>query len=144
VGVLAGYLNLSHAQIGISYGIPVGVEYSSYIESGWEWVTRLNVMLLQEPNNGFQVFSLWGLTGARYLFLQEHFRPYAGAGIGYLHTFSQIIPTSLVGIGPNVGFDVFVSESMSVGLRGEYHFYWWPNTEVRTVFGVLGGFRAYF
>jgi outer membrane protein len=125
VGGTAGYLQLD-PNLGIEYGIPVGIEYSSYLENGFDWVSHAHGMIIKEP---ITQSNTWGFTlgtGIRYLFMEEHFRPYVGFDLSYLHIFGLTGTASFFGlVGPNVGFEYFVTDGTSLGIRGEYNLYFY-------------------
>ena len=57
-------------------------------------------------------------AGVKYLLMEESVRPYVGLDLSYLHLFgSPVAPVDFVGLGPNIGVDWFLSDSVSIGVR---------------------------
>lgn len=99
------------------------LEYSRYLESGFDFYARVPVLLTHTPagadtpsGSGWVVST--GLSlGVRYLFLEEQVRPWLG-----LHAASTLLGTTpslswYVGPGTSAGLDVVLSESFVVGAR---------------------------
>lgn len=143
IGLSAGYLSLT-PDAGIDQGIPLSFDASLYIEGGFDFVASVPLMILREPGTGRQVIGMAPSTGIRYLFSEESVRPYVEADLSYLHVFRPEGTTNFVGIGPSAGIDVFVGDTVSVGLRGVYTFYLALNTPVTSSFGALAGLKTYF
>ena len=122
IGLSVGYMKLN-TDNGYDHGIPVGLEATLYIESGWEFVTHFDFMIMHQPVIDQNVVGVAPTVGFHYLFNEEDIRPYAGLDLSYLHIFSDVDTTNYFGLGPNVGIDFMVSESVSVGVKAQYNLY---------------------
>jgi outer membrane protein len=122
VSLSAGYLAFEAASE-IRHGLPVGLGYSGYIDNGFEWTASLEVMLLTTRVTEQNVFGLSGGPGIRYLFLQESVRPWVGSELKYVHLFGSDQVSSYVGLNPEIGLDVFVTEQFSLGGKGQFNLY---------------------
>ncbi len=144
LGLSVGYLDINGPP-GIDNGVPVGLEGSLYIESGFDAVARSYFMILNDTLANRQVVGFSLSTGVRYLILEESFRPYVGADISYLHVFGASAGSAdFVGLGPSAGLDLFLSESLSIGPRAAVSFYLALNQPVRTSAGIQLVAAAYF
>ncbi|MFN0062519.1 MAG: hypothetical protein ACKVPX_08365 [Myxococcaceae bacterium] len=153
-------LSVGYSQLFIDnarWGIPFGLEGSAYIEGGFDATASLHMMVLEQPvcrdGSSCQVISLSPGIGFRYLFLEETIRPYVGAEFIYLHLFRDRSPTGtsvdgtvsdFIGIGPRVGVDFFVSDSISLGVRGHFNLYWMLNQPLQTAVGAMFKASTYF
>lgn len=146
VGLSLGYMKLSVTDnIGIDHAIPLSLEYSTYIESGFELVGHFDFMILNQQPSDVNVIGIAPRLGFHYLFAEEDIRPYVGADISYLHVFSSETDTSnYFGIGPNLGVDFFVSESVSVGVMAQYDFYLALNGPTENAIGGSFQVKTYF
>jgi outer membrane protein len=146
VGLSLGYTKLSVADnIGIDHAIPLGLEYSTYIESGFELVGHFDFMILNQQPADVNVIGIAPSIGFHYLFAEEDIRPYVGADINFLHIFGSNSDTSnYFGVGPNVGVDFFTSESLSVGVRADYKLYIALNGPTENSFGGSLQVKTYF
>lgn len=140
IGATAGYLKLNEEN-GLDWGIPVGIFWDTYLDAGFEFTVRANAMFLQEPVTFKTVVGVAPQVGIRYLLLQEHFRPYVGLDLSVLGIIYNPEQTSQLakvyfGPGPNVGFEYFVSDEWSIGLRGQYNLYYWFNSPLQSSFGA--------
>jgi outer membrane protein len=144
LGLSLGYMDF-HRTAGLDEAFFLGIDASLYIENGFEVVSLSKIALPKDttdPENN-RVVGLAPSLGLRYLFSEESLRPYLGTDISYLVIFKESV-SNLVGIGPNVGVDFFVSDSVSVGLRGQYNFYLALNEDVQTSLALSAGAAAYF
>ncbi len=142
-----GYLSLEDTEtVNVDWGLPIGLGATSYIEAGWELTFDFQVMVLSAPlgTQKTQFVGLAGGPGIRYLFMQETFRPWAGADISYLHAFYPSANFSRVGLGPKVGVDYFLTDSFSLGAQAQANFYWMLNSRVHTSLGIQGVAAAWF
>lgn len=142
VSLSIGYMHLNEA-VGLESGFPLGLHYSGYIESGFEWTAGVQGMILRDATTR-QVVAVSGGPGLRYLFLEEGLRPYVGAELTYLHIFGYEFATQFVGLGPYVGVDYFVTDTFSIGLRGQYNIYVMLNQRTQTALGANAVFSAWF
>ena len=144
LGLSLGYMNFQRTG-GLDDTFFVGIDASLYIESGFEVVSLSKIAFHEDTTdpNKMRVVGLAPSVGIRYLFAEESIRPYLGSDISYLIVFKETV-SNFVGIGPNVGIDFFVSDSVSVGLRGQYNFYIALNEETQTSLTVSAGAAAYF
>jgi outer membrane protein len=122
VWLSGGYMDLDEAA-GVSNGIPIGIGYSGFIDSGFEWTVSVEGMLLTTRVDERKIFGLAGGPGLRYLFLQDWIRPWVGADLSYLHIFNFDDASNFVGLGPKVGIDFFLARQFSLGLRGQFNLY---------------------
>ena len=102
------------------------IEGSVYLDSGFELFLRIPVMITHSPvgaatpSGSGQVFGTGGSLGARYLFLQEQIRPWIGLQLSTLVLFTQPLVTYYFGPGATLGTDFFVTDFLSIGVRGTY------------------------
>jgi outer membrane protein len=129
---------------GLQGGFFVGFDASYYIESGFDLVSLTKLTFPKDPGTGKRVVGLAPSVGIRYLFTEESFRPYAGADISYLFVFRPEATSQYVGLGPNLGFDYFVTDTVSLGLRGQYNFYIALNEKTQSSLTASVGAAAYF
>jgi outer membrane protein len=142
VSLSVGYMDLNEA-VGLTSGFPLGLAYTGYIESGFEWTVGVQGMILRDLT-GRQVVAVAGGPGLRYLFLEEALRPYVGAELTYLHIFALETAASFVGLGPYGGVDYFVTDSFSAGVRAQYNLYVMLNQPVQTSLGASVVLSAWF
>ena len=142
VSLSLGYMHLNEAA-GLDAGFPLGLAYTGYIEGGFEWSAGVQGMILRDLT-GRQVVAVAGGPGIRYLFLEEGLRPYVGGELTYLHIFAYEIATQFVGLGPYVGVDYFLTDSFSIGARGQYNFYVMLNQPLQTSLNGNVIFSAWF
>lgn len=144
VGLSVGYLKLN-TDNGIDHAIPIGLEYSTYIENGFELVGHFDFMILNQQPADVNVVGVAPTLGFHYLFAEEELRPYIGADLSFLHIFGSNTETSnYFGIGPNLGVDYFVSESVSVGVRAQYNLYLALNGPTENSIGGAFQVKTYF
>jgi outer membrane protein len=143
LGLSVGYMNFNDTG-GLDSSVFFGLDATLYIEEGFDLVSLTKITFPRDPDTRRRVVGVAPSIGIRYLFLEESFRPYAGADISYLHIFAETKNLSFVGLGPNLGFDAFVSDSVSLGLRAQYNFYIALNDDTRTSLIVSAGAAAYF
>jgi outer membrane protein len=143
LGLSLGFMDFNRTA-GLEGGFFLGFDASLYIESGFEAVSLTKLTFPKDPATGKRVIGLAPSLGLRYLFLEESLRPFAGTDISYLLVFRENSTGQYVGLGPNVGFEYFVGDSVSIGLRGQYNFYIALNEKTQTslTFGATGA--AYF
>ncbi|WP_225413282.1 hypothetical protein [Stigmatella hybrida] len=143
LGVSLGYMNFQKTA-GLEGGVFLGLEGSYYIEGGFDFVSLTKLSFPKDPISNKRVVGVAPSAGIRYLFLEESIRPYAGADLSYLFVFRPETTGQYVGIGPNVGLDLFVTDSVSVGVRGQYIFYIALNEETQHSLAFSAGAAAYF
>jgi outer membrane protein len=102
------------------------------------------MMILTEPIASKQLLGAAGGPGLRYVFAEEELRPYIGVELDYLHVFDIAGTSNWVGVGPRVGFDYFVSDSVSLGIAGQGNFYWMLNAPMQTTVALNGCISAWF
>ncbi|WP_164014983.1 outer membrane beta-barrel protein [Pyxidicoccus trucidator] len=144
LGLSLGYMDFNNTN-GLDNAFFLGIDASLYIESGFEVVSLSKIAFPKDTTDGEdkRVIGLAPSLGLRYLFSEESIRPYVGTDISYLLVFKESV-SNFVGIGPNVGIDFFVSDSVSVGLRGQYNFYLALNEKTQSSLTVSAGAAAYF
>lgn len=141
LGLGVGYLKMTTS---IDWGVPVSLEGSRYLENGFETYARVGMMILTEPVLKKQVLGATPSIGIRYLFSEESVRPYIGADIAYIHIFFEGGAYQRVGPGLNLGVDMFVSESIALGVRGTAAMYISLNQSPEFSFGALAVASTYF
>jgi outer membrane protein len=144
LGLSLGYMGFNRTN-GLDDTFFLGIDASLYIESGFEVVSLSKIAFPKDTTDAEErrVVGLAPSLGLRYLFSEESIRPYVGSDISYLIVFKESI-SNFVGIGPNVGIDFFVSDSVSLGLRGQYNFYLALNEKTQTSLTLSAGAAAYF
>lgn len=156
LGLELGYLNFNNTEsLGSTFFL--GLDASFYIENGFEVVSLNKLMFPYDPITQTHVLGFAPSVGVRYLFLEEAFRPYVGVDLSYLHVFrgggdstdttdstTSATDSNYVGLGPNLGFEYFVADSISLGVRGQFNFYFSLNEAVQTTVMVSGLASVYF
>lgn len=104
----------------------VSIEYSKYLESGFEVFGRVPVLITDVPvgadteSGAGRVFSTGLSLGVRYLFVEDgSVRPWVGLQLGGVVLGTTPVSWFL-GTGLSVGVDWVLSESWSLGARGIY------------------------
>jgi outer membrane protein len=143
IGLSLGYMDFKRTA-GLEGGFFVGFDGSYYIENGFDLVTLTKLSFPRDPGNGRRIVAVAPSVGIRYLFMEESFRPYAGTDISYLLVFRGGTTGQYVGLGPNLGFDLFITDSVSLGLRGQYNFYIALNEKTQNSLTGSVGAAAYF
>jgi outer membrane protein len=143
LGLSLGYMDFKRTA-GLEGGFFVGFDGSYYIESGFDLVSLTKLSFPKDPGTGKRVVALAPSIGIRYLFMEESFRPYAGTDLSYLLVFREGATGQYVGLGPNLGFDFFVTDTVSLGLRGQYNFYIALNEKTQSSLTGSVGAAAYF
>jgi outer membrane protein len=139
-----GFMDLGdNAELRLDYAYPIGVGSSLYIEGGFEATADFQLMIVTLLG-GLQTVAIAPAVGIRYLFSEEMIRPYAEVDISYLHVFSQPDAINFVGLGPKLGIDFFLSDSVSLGVRGQYNLYVMLNRPLQTSLGIAAVGAAYF
>lgn len=143
IGLSLGYLDLNNAE-SVENGIPLGLNASLYIENGFDLTLNFQVMLLREKISERQVIGIAPATGIRYLFSEENVRPYLGADLSFLYIFGIATTQGFVGLGPNAGIDIFLSDNVSIGAKGIFNVYVSLNAPVQTSLGATANIATYF
>lgn len=143
LGLSFGYMDFNRTA-GLEGGFFVGFDASLYIESGFDLVSLTKLTFPKDPATGKRVIGLAPSLGLRYLFMEESFRPFVGTDISYLLIFREASTGQYVGLGPNAGFEYFVGDSVSVGLRGQYNFYIALNEKTQSSLTFGATVAAYF
>jgi outer membrane protein len=147
LGLQVGFLSLQGvAGNELDYGLPVGLNGSLYIENGFEATAQVGVIVAHDKILNSNILALDGpAIGIRYLFMEESVRPFAGLDLSYLQLFgtSEQPNTAFAGLGPNAGVDIFVTDSISIGLKVRFNIYVSLN-EVWTTFGATLTAATYF
>lgn len=134
----------------IDWGVPITLEGGLYLESGFELYLKIPLLFAQQKfgvtaNNGAGiVIASGGQFGARYMFLEESIRPWVGlhiSGIYFVRDAMQVmLPNFFIGPGTAVGVDFFVSDSISLGVKGYFDMFVTLNKP--PTFAVGGGAYA--
>lgn len=102
------------------------LEYSRYLESGFEFFARAPVLLTQVPagadtsTGAGWVFATGLSLGVRYLFAEEAVRPWVGAQVGASILITTPSVTWFVGPGAGAGLEWVLSESIALGARATW------------------------
>ena len=149
LGISAGYTKFSLQGESLEYRVPLALDGSLYIENGFEAVIHFPVMLLKENDRGLirgkQFIGLSPSVGVRYVFLEEAFRPYAGLDLSFLFFFGNVDLGSLyVGPSPSVGFDYFLTEGVSLGMKAQFNWYLSLNKPPENSLGFTAGVNLWF
>jgi len=143
LGLSAGYMNFNNTA-SLSSTVFIGFDASLYIEGGFEVVSLTKLSFPKDPITGRRVVGLAPSLGVRYLLLEETIRPYIGADLSYLHVFKESGESNFVGIGPNAGLEIFVTDSVSLGARAQFNAYLSLNERVQTSLMFSGTAAVYF
>ncbi|MBF5044882.1 hypothetical protein FGE12_20955 [Aggregicoccus sp. 17bor-14] len=147
LGLSAGYMRFAEPSAGeaqLEPGLFLGLEGSYYLDAGFELVSLTKLTLPREHVTGKRVVGVAPSLGLRYLFSEETVRPYVGADLSYLMVFAPAQTLQYGGVGPNVGLDLFVGESTSVGARAQYNFYLRLNEPLQTSLTFSLGMATWF
>ncbi|MCL2179324.1 MAG: porin family protein [Proteobacteria bacterium] len=128
------------------WGVSLALAGSIYIEDGWEVGVQIPLMIYRDAVSGRQHFAMGLNANFRYLFLEEHIRPYLGAQLGGSYIFGRSSEdVSLFGeLGPMGGVDFFVSDTVSIGPRVFATAYWALNEPVRFSVGGIVAVHVWF
>lgn len=129
---------------GLDTALLVGLDGSIYLENGWELITLSKFGFPYDGPSQQYVAAFAPSVGVRYLFMEERIRPYVGADINYLFVFKPANTVQLVGVGPNAGLDLFLTDSVSLGVRGQFALYVMLNQPLTTAASVSAGASFYF
>jgi outer membrane protein len=143
LGLSAGYMRFAEDSQ-LEPGLFLGLEGSYYLDAGFELVSLSKLALPRDPVTGDRVVGIAPSAGLRYLFAEEGLRPYVGTDLSYLLVFKPAGTQQYMGVGPNVGLDLFVGDSTSVGARAQYNFYVRLNEPLQTSLTVSLGAATYF
>ena len=144
LGLSIGYMKMNVNDNGIDHAIPIGIEATLYIDAGWEMVSHFDFMIVTQQPVDQQALAVAPTIGFHYLFSEEELRPYLGLDLSYLHIFSDFGTDNFFGLGPNVGVDYFINESVSIGLKAQYNLYLALNNPVENSFGAELLAKTYF
>ena len=143
LGLGLGYMHID-ADASVSWGVPLSLEGSLYVENGFDVMVRVPLMVLISPIDGHQFVGAGVNLGVRYFFSEESLRPYAGAELAFLYIFRTEDTSTLFGVGPVAGFDYFLTDSISIGPRAFANFFIELNKPVRTTLGGQAVVATYF
>ena len=107
----------------------LSLEFSNYLESGFEFFGRVPLLIAQTPvgadtaDGAGRVFATGASLGVRYLFIEGSVRPWVGLQVGGLVLATRPEVRWFLGAGATVGLDWVLTESWSVGARGLYDVY---------------------
>ena len=118
------------------------LEGSLYIESGFDIFLRVPVMITNVSigadtiSGRGQVFGTGGSLGVRYFFLEERVRPYVGVQVSGLVLFTVPLVDYYLGPGATAGADFFLTNFLSIGVRGSYDMFVALNRPLRHNLGA--------
>lgn len=136
LGLGFGAMSINAENEPVKWALPITLEGGLYIENGFEAYVRIPLMILnQAPLTPALIVGTGGQVGARYLFLEEDIRPWAGLEVAFLYIFRSELQSAFFGLGPAVGLDYFVTDTVSIGARGFFDIYITLNAPVRVCFG---------
>lgn len=145
LGVGFGVMSINAENEPVKWGLPITLEGGLYIENGFEAFVRIPLMILnQSPLSPPLIVGTGGQLGARYLFLEEDIRPWAGAELSFLYIFRGDLQSAFFGLGPAAGVDYFVTDTVSIGAKGFFDLYLTLNAPVRVSFGAGLNVHTYF
>ncbi|MCL2011752.1 MAG: porin family protein [Cystobacterineae bacterium] len=143
LGISLGGMGFSAREEPVRWGIPLNLEASLYIENGWDVGMQVPLLFLVDKTNKWY-FTLGTSFNFRYLFMEERIRPYLGAQLGFIYIFRQDNSSFFLDIGPILGVDFFISNSVSIGPRFFSSLYWALNERVRISYGAVIAAHVYF
>jgi outer membrane protein len=143
LGLSAGYMRFAEDSQ-LEPGLFLGLEGSYYLDAGFELVSLTKLALPRDPVTGERVVGVAPSAGLRYLFAEENVRPYLGTDLSYLMVFKRAGMQQYMGVGPNVGVDLFVGDATSLGARAQYNFYVRLNEPLQTSLTFSLGAATYF
>lgn len=135
---------------GVDFAVPLTLEGSLYIESGFDIYAHIPVMLVNvttgadTPSGRGLVFGSGGHLGVRYLFSEETLRPYVGIELAGFVLLLKNAPVVFIGPGATVGLDYFVSDTITIGARGFFDLFIELNVDPRPAVGGGIAAAAYF
>lgn len=144
LGIGLGYMRInSDAQI--EWALPLTLEGTLYVENHIDVFARVPLMLAFERSTGYQIVCAGLDIGARYLFLEESFRPYFGLQGGFMYINRANGQSNvLFGPGATLGAEYFVTDSISIGPRGFFNLFIAINERLRWAYGASFAANAYF
>ncbi len=104
----------------------VAIEFSRYLENGFEFFSRVPVLIAQvpvgadTPDGSGRVFATGASLGVRYLFVESSVRPWVGLQLGGVVLITKPEVIWFLGTGATLGLDWILTESWSVGARAIY------------------------
>jgi outer membrane protein len=135
IGLNVGYLDLDEAQ-GLNWAIPLGLHASRYFDANVEGTAHAIGLLAQVPISQKYAFGFLIQLGARYLFMTEAIRPYAGAHFSFFNVFADNAQYQYGGVGANAGVDYFLNDAWSIGVRGQANLYLTLNAPATWSYGL--------
>jgi outer membrane protein W len=139
IGLNFGYLNpFSTGPDAVVLALPIGITFTYYIENHFDLVFEGDAILARQNQDVNPATNIFGFKvvpiGFRYLFTEEAFRPYVGVDLSFTYLFTSAGPSAVanasvlggvqnqyfVGLSPNVGFDYFVADNLSLGLKARF------------------------
>jgi outer membrane protein len=166
LGLEIGYLApLKVCSTCVAFGVPFGLSFTYYLENHFDMVFEGDAIIASQnqPLTGSGQSNIWGFKvvpiGVRYLFMEETFRPYAGLDTSFVYFFANknldaqglALPSFgtsnssvFLGLGPNAGFDYFLTESVSVGVKARFCVYLALDFTATTTFDATARVATYF
>jgi outer membrane protein len=144
IGVGIGAMYFSAKDVDSVLGVaPLAVEYSLYIENGFDVGAQVPLVILFDTVSKRQHFATGINFNFRYLLLEEYIRPYLGVQLGGLYIFRRE-HSFFFDIGPIAGVDFFIAEAWSIGPRLFANAHLMLNERVRFSFGGFFSVHTYF
>lgn len=107
----------------------LSLQFTRYLESGFEFYARAPALIAEvragadTPSGAGRVFATGLSLGVRYLFLEDHLRPWFGLQLGSAILITKPDVTWAIGPGASFGLDWVVSDSIALELAGTYELF---------------------
>ena len=112
---------------GVGAGGALGLEYTQRFADAWAFAIEAHVSLhaCAVPNDICVSTStpvmVEAFTDLRYYFLTDEFRPFVELAVGFWQTLTFVQGhITAPGLAPGVGFDYFLKEEISIGVKFRY------------------------
>ena len=135
----------------VTTGLMATLDGAWYLDHGFEIGLRVPLAMFLTASSSKQLLGTGGQLYARYLFLQETVRPWAGLELDVLYIFrdnpNQATNTQVfVGPGASLGLEYFVTNEVSIGARTMVTLYFAVNNDapLRPGYGGTLSAQVYF
>jgi len=145
MGLGAGAMHFRAKDMESIWGlVPLALEYSIYIEDGFDIGAQVPMVIFFDTITKKEYFAMGTGFNFRYLFMEEHIRPYVGAQLGGIYIFGRAASSFFIDIGPIGGLDYFISDTWSIGPRLFANLHFMLNERLRYSFGGFFSVHTYF